>query len=88
MVSDGSADLKGKVVSALKYAAEPSLADCQLTMKHVGFDAPLIKEQELFRNQLQVHSFLLPESALESIALNFKASLNPLTGKAMDINIT
>lgn len=28
MVSDGSTDLKGKVVSALKYAAEPSLADC------------------------------------------------------------
>ena len=31
---------------------------------------------------------MLPESVLESIALNFKSSLNPLTGKAMDINIT
>ena len=45
--SDGSSDLSGQVISALKKASQPSLQGCKFT-----FCGNKIKLNEVFRNQL------------------------------------
>lgn len=42
----------------------------------------------MFRDQLEIHSFLVSQKAFETMQLCFTSSLNPITGKKLQFEVS
>ena len=79
-VDEKSDNLKGKVISALKKAVEPSLKNCKFTYGSHNLASPDVAScGEAFRNELVSQFLILTKEKFNSLNVTFTSELDPVT---------